>query len=438
MLGFWPGMVSSSGSSFLLGRAAYSHDERRGRADMELVLCGRSAVQYWLTPPLLRDADALGAFSLAQLAGLGLVDEALVSCRKNESRPMDVLHNRLLSDFIGISLPVHFMVDVEENRRGNRFFTLHVRPAWLSKEHLVSLGAGISVLSPELSLLTSPWARDPIALARLMFSFCGIYSVFRGTNRANLLLRELNTQGELSRIVRDAPKLYGYSDAAGKPLQFTDSDGDRLPWIPVFDRKGALTDLWQRPPLTSVEALEETSRSLEGVRGIKAARRALSLVVNGSGSPEETRAVLMLCSGAWNGAEAWSRPSLNRRIDLSPEARQLAGTAYCIGDLVWADKKRVLEVQGMAHHADQSGFYIQAGRRPALESMGWEVAEIVPLQLSDLNQFDILLPSLAARMGEPLQRKTPAFLARRAAFHEKLYGTSSQEEEGERSAEVVS
>lgn len=389
---------------------------------MTIIICGASAWQYHRTPPLLRDAELdpkrIRASAIDDL-DLALRSKAL---RANASETERLIGGRLLHDLKGLTLPVHVMVDSPSpSLRRTRLVAPHRMPSCLSGTALQDLGNGLKILPPTLSVLIRPDVTSPIRRALIMFEACGIFSLTPHTSPLELTAHELTLHGSLCREQFAHSGVFGYSDELGRPLGEVDPLGLRRSWTPAFDRMGNLTDLWLRPPLTNVEELEALLPSLRGIRGIKEAARGLEITRNGASSPAEVFCALMLCSGTWAGGESWGSPDLNRRIALSPEAQALAHRSFCIADILWPESSSILEVEGREYHADRQGFRIATGRRAALESMGYNLAEITYEQMANLELFDAVLPSLGKRLGFEPRTRTEAFLKRRNRLHSELF-----------------
>lgn len=401
------------------------------RLSMDNVICSTSAGEYFAAPDCIRERELAPEVAVApEPVGAGL-PARLFRLRANAREVDAQVLGQLLTHLKGVSLPVHVYVDPACSMHRTDLVIPHKRPAWLEARHTKSLGGGLSVLLPEVQLLLNKRSQGVIQVAMRMFEATGIYAICSEAPLARLLLRKLVECGAVSRDMHADKRVYGYSDHRGLPLGFLDTEGEPLPWTACFDRFGNLTDMWKRPPITSCEHLArmlEEFRDLakdrsSGFRDGVIAGRALRLVREGSASPAESKANLLLCAGWRYGGESWGSPDLNREIVYSEEARRIAGAAYCYGDAVWSGAKNVVEVDGYGFHADDLGFRIVTGRNAALRSMGYNVIELTTFQLADLEQLDALLPVYAEQLGFPLQKRTPAFLRRRDALHRELFGT---------------
>lgn len=389
---------------------------------MDIIICDISAWEYWRTPPQLGSIEIPLDELQAALGEASALVRALKSQRSNIRDPERLVAGRLCGELKGLSLPVHVMVGKALGGRCSDLIHIHTVPKHLPSGGVVSLGGGLSVLSPELTLAIHCQQRTVTQIAKMMYEACGIFSLCPSNERIDHVVRKLVSEGVLYRgCVPASQGIYGYYDATGTPCSFLDYEGELLPWSPSFDRRDSITDIWSRPPLTTMEQVRGVAANLSGVRGIQEVRRAVKIARDGAASPEEVKAHMLLCSGTWVGGESWGDPMLNMRVDLTLEARALAHRQFCIADFLWKDRLGDLEVNGEAFHADARGFAVESGRRAALESMGYRVVDINHEQMANLELFDTMLPAMAKALGFPLQERTPAFLRRRDALHRELF-----------------
>lgn len=387
-----------------------------------VILCDISAWQYWRTPPLLREGwlsleRMLGAIpsnsSLSELAG---------PSRANAREADRLVRSRALFDLKGVALPIHVLVDARASLRAGALVVPHRMPVGLPPEDIVDIGNGLAVLSPEATACLSFTGRSIVETAKMMFEACGLFSALPRDPRLQLVVEDARAAGLLMREESDRLGVSAYQDERGKPFGSFDHGGLRKPWVPCFDARGSMTDLWKRPALSSVERMRACiARMPARAYGMRTARRAIGMVHDGAASPEEARACMLLCSGAWYGGMGWDAPDMNRVIPFTPSARTIARMPYCIGDMVWQGRRSILEVQGEAFHASEHGFRVATGRTAALESMGYAVAEVTHSQMADLELFDYLLSVLAMKLGFPCHCMSRAFLERRERLHGELF-----------------
>lgn len=382
---------------------------------MDTTLCGLSAWDYLRTPAMLREVEMPAG--LARSAGM---PHTLLSVRHDARDADRLVSSRLLTTLKGVSLPVNAITGSASSSHASRLVVPYRCSNETIAEFRIDLGGGLYVLSPEAMICCLASTTDEYVIAKMMFEACGLFSLLPPTRRLVAFVGQLVHDGVLTKEACPC-QVFGYSDERGRPLPTIDPSGEEIGWAPSFDRKGRITDLWKRPPLTSVEKIGEAADAFElGQR--HPVRRALAMVCDGAASPAEVKANLLLCAKREFGGEAWERPHLNRKILFSAEAVRLAHQSQCFADSLWMGSRGVLEIQGEAFHADEEGFRVASGRTAALESMGYSVAELLNEQLASLELWDAVLPTLAKKLGFDLEPRTERFLRKRTLLHRALFG----------------
>lgn len=387
-----------------------------------IILYASSAWAYHRTPPVVRHAEIPEEVAYLPYPEGGDLPPALKLPRSNAADSTRAVYARMRLDLKGIDLPAHVLVDHCSAPRSTAFLTYHRTRKLPPRSHLIALGGDLYVPTPELALLHLAQTESPPQLALDMFEACGTYAGFCPTGPARYTLDQLVEAGFLDHA-EDLPGITSFYDADSRPLPLVDSSGDPLPWKPAVNRFGKLDNLWRRPPLTSSERLACFAKTLGHGGSAQTMRLAASWVQDGSASPLETRMALILCLDPRYGGEAWPRPHLNQRIDLTPEAQTLSGGTYRVADLFWPDLNVDLEVNGMAYHADRHGFAQASSRRAALEAMGCTVLEISFDQMRSYDKLDAMLQTFSAKTGMPLQDRTKGFVAAREHLLDELFGS---------------
>lgn len=380
-----------------------------------IVISGNSAFAWWRTPPIIRDT-ALPADALKNIPSRAQELKALLlrPSGQNEGAVTEPLRSRILSDLKGIPLPIEVCTDEIKRHKPTPLYTVRHASVETLKPHLVDLGGGLYVANPELAIVQMMNRISDIEALHMLYEANGIYAIFKPTPlasiTANLIERELGTA-----CWEAASKsgINAYWNESGSRCPMPSYEDDTAGWTPCLSRTGAMTTLWKRPSLTTRERYELETTRMKHLSGLRRARKLAPLIVEGAGSPLETNMVMIICLPPELGGEGWSIPYLNRRIALSPGARLLSGSSFCIGDQVWPDSKLVLEENGKEYHADRDGFAEHSGRRAALESMGYIVQEITYAQMSHYEQLEAILLSIATQFGFSLQPRTPAFIRKR-------------------------
>lgn len=384
---------------------------------MDTVICDISALEYWRCPPIIREVELPG-----EMADRAMLPSMLFSRRANARWDECAVGERLLTDLKGIALPVHLMANTANRRPLEGCFAFHRYSPRLAAQ-AVSLGGGISVLTPAATLAHLARRLSTPKLLLLAFELAGTYSILHKTPAMDLVLNELLGQQVVSRKAQESrlDHFREFYDAQGRMASFFGRNGSELPWELSFDRYGRPTDLWRRPPLMSVEDLLLAAEELRGIQGSKRLVATSRSTHAGSASPLETRALLMLCLSCRNGGQGWPWPSINRRVDFDAEARLVSHQSYAVCDQLWPDRNFAIEVLGEEYHVDKDGFKLQTGRTAALEHMGIQVQELTYEQLADLEKFDVLLQTAAAKGGFPQRRQSAKLLEKRRELHTELF-----------------
>lgn len=392
---------------------------------MDAIICDISAWEYWCTPPAIRDVEIPIDIARAEKPdGLGL--EWLSNATRLNARPLDAsIRERLLTDLKGVTRPVHIMLP-ESSRHSSDFVIAHRVPKDLPSSCIVDLGNNLSVLSPSYLLVKSPRKTDPIALALAMFEACGIYAVSPTNERMSFAFDLLRREGALKENGELNPdaKICEYYGTDGRRASFLDGEGDQLPWSVCLPLGKTTSNLWKRPPLTSIEQLTDLAVDLQGKTGNRTITQALSLALDGSASPLESKIALFLTADMRFGGEGWPKPRLNQRISFDDAALKLAYQGHCVVDQLYPSTMGVVEVNGEGFHSGDLTFKKETGRIAALESMGYSVVCFTYDQVSDLEKYDSLIEQRAKTLGLKLANRTASFLNRRNTLHGKLFPTS--------------
>lgn len=390
---------------------------------MDPVITGISAWQYWTTPPVIGEVDLPEGIAFAPHPnGVGLRPE--LRCDRGNARELDALvAGRLLIDLKAVDTPVHVMADAALSRTPTALSWPHKQVDWLESSDLVPLGGGLKVLSPHATLLSLARGMNVVSLALFIMEAAGLFAIWNETPAASFVLNALLAQGVVDEAVQRARRnhLREYYDARGTRVAPLGRGGGGIPWELSFDRNGLPTDLWKRAPLTEVDEVRAYALSKSGARGSRKLLEAVDLAINGSGSPLESRALLLMCADCWKGGEGWKVPWVNRRVDYTPAAKRLTNTSYAICDQLWLESGIDVEINGFGYHADRQGFLVKSGRTAALENMGLTVFDITYSQMADLEQWDARVQALSRVLGMGIRARTSAFLERRECFHEQLF-----------------
>lgn len=391
----------------------------------DAIVCDLSAWQYWSTPPAIRKAILPLELAITSMPEDDEFPASVLAPRKNARIADAIVASRLFAELKGVSLPVQMIACSQKSRLVTPLVHPHRMRVDLADSELYDLGGGLAVTSPEATLRHLARKHSFGFVLQKMYEACGIYALVPQTSRVKATVNLLVEEGALSRDAIGAmPSISAFYDASGTIVSHVNSEGKALDWKPAVDRSGNITDLWKRPQLVSLDSLlmhTETAAQVRRARGVACALRAARQVMEGSGSPLESKAAIMLFAARNIGSEHLTRAKLNHTVELTDEAKLLAKQDSCIADALDSQRGLIFEVNSKAFHADRDGFVERSGRRAALENMGYTVMDITNDMLSDLEQFDAFLTSLEKKGGIRLRKKSAPFLQRRDLLHAELF-----------------
>ena len=115
-------------------------------------------------------------------------------------------------------------------------------------------------------------------------------------------------------------------------------------------------------------------------------------------------------------------PVMNLPMELSSDARAIAGQARAAGDLYWPDHSILVEYDSDAAHATRRSRDME--RRDGLESMGIRVLTITTEQVRDFDRLDACLSLLARRLRGRSRAVPSEARERRRMLHRELLARS--------------
>lgn len=187
-------------------------------------------------------------------------------------------------------------------------------------------------------------------------------------------------------------------------------------------------ELVEREPITTIRAIDRYLHKVDGAKGIKAVRRALSCVQERSRSPRETDLCLNLGMPARQGGQALPPFEVNRRIELTDQARSLTTKRYLECDVVWMSKHTVVEYNSDEWHLNTEQTLADLEKITALQRMGMTVLPVTTRQLADYAAFKALVQGLRKALGVRDQ-ESPALDRRRMRLHADLMEVERRERE---------
>lgn len=235
--------------------------------------------------------------------------------------------------------PVHLLVPDQRRRISDSGRCSHVWSGVIADGSLIRVAPSIFTASPEFNLLLEMRDRSLIDRVLAIMGFCGIFAI-------------------------------------------DESSEDRFV---------------KRPQLTTVERLRSFAEGLGGGFGSHLLLEAAGFALERARSPLEARFALVLTMPWEMGGFAFPRPELNSRVDVGEKGSVLVGRSSLECDMVWHERRIVLEVNGRLRHEGRFGDDLT--KASALEMNGYSVRFVTSQQFRSPHQMLVLGSWLMERLG---------------------------------------
>lgn len=153
-----------------------------------------------------------------------------------------------------------------------------------------------------------------------------------------------------------------------------------------------------RRALLTPEELTSYLDEAGGLMGAKKVRSALRHALYPTGSPLETKTVLLLTLPVKIGGYGLCRPEVNYVIRPKADEISISQYAQYEVDVCWPDRLTIIEVDSYAYHAKAEQLDTDAKRRNSLKAMGWKVTTVTAGQLSG-DALDVLARQVSRDLG---------------------------------------
>ena len=161
---------------------------------------------------------------------------------------------------------------------------------------------------------------------------------------------------------------------------------------------GGEVEYTARRPLTTRAALQKFVKSNSGLKGSRAAEKALVRVRDGSRSPMETATALAIVMPRCRGGLGFKGVELNRRIDIPDEFRNLTTSSYFEVDIFAPRRNAGVEYDGGTHEeATRRAHDVE--RLATLNAMGVSVQTLTKSQFANQLAFHRAMNAVARMFG---------------------------------------
>lgn len=264
----------------------------------------------------------------------------------------------------GYSIPVDIALATSSARRPSSKVRPHVYSSRLPNNSFCCVGGGLFVSTPEFCFLQMASQLPLVKLIELGFEFCGSYS----------------------RACPDRDATYNHQQ------------------------------------LTTTTRLLTFVTQMKDVRGHVKAGRALSYVIDNSGSPMETILVMLLTLPYRLGGFGLPKPSLNVKVEPSKSTVKSSDRMYYICDLLWEQKKLAVEYDSEQYHSGAEKIYRDSKRRNLLSVMGYPPIILTKQQLYSMTELEKVVYLLARKLGKQLKHRSSGFAVAHRELRRVLLG----------------
>ncbi len=256
--------------------------------------------------------------------------------------PSGPLRGSLPPELGHLSKPIHCLCSSKHKNLAGDVVFHHYQRAALPAGAVRSVTPRIGVVSPELALAQSAGLLSFAELVGLMCEFCGTFSI---------------------------------------------SDD-------------ALHGMFSRDPLSNVKRMRAFEQAASNLFGLGPFGVAVPYALDGSRSPAETAAALLLSLPRARGGYGLRGTELNRPIVLASEARKNVGISRLRPDISWPGSPVCIEYDSSEFHREESRIANDARRKNAFIQSNLYVITMTKLQLGNRLEMDKVAKQAAAKMGK--------------------------------------
>ena len=274
---------------------------------------------------------------------------------------------------------IHLLLDSRAKRRSTVGAVCHATPCHLPEQSFMHISDDVFVASPELLFVLEANRLDLIETILLGFEICGRYSA----PPASLATR-------LEKISRKAAK--------------------------EFAERG----FFDRPPLTNTRKIGAFLEKLEGIHGIRTAAAALPHIIDGSASPMESIAAMLLCLPFRYGGFGIEQPIMNARVDMTGKIASLSAVESYECDMLWPKANLVVEYDSELEHTSKQRIAKDSRKRTELLSQNLTVITLTKHQIYHAPSMEIVAREVARLTGRRVRKGTFGLSDERIALRKTL------------------
>lgn len=178
-------------------------------------------------------------------------------------------------------------------------------------------------------------------------------------------------------------------------------------------------------PLTSLRDMSAFLRAHQQIYGASQTLRAVDLAIDGLGSPYETVLYLLLCLPRKLGGYGFPKPLANSPIAPNARESRVVAQRQFYPDLLWPEKRLVVEYDSSEHHCSPDQVERDARRRNDMESMGYRVAAANRSIITSERLFAHFADNVRRSLGLKSRKETAHCKEARAQLRKLLLAPNS-------------
>lgn len=178
-------------------------------------------------------------------------------------------------------------------------------------------------------------------------------------------------------------------------------------------------------PLVSLRDMHAFLHAHQQIRGASKALRAIDLAIDHLGSPYETILYLLLCLPRKLGGYGFPKPVANQSIAPKSRDAHLVAQREFYPDLLWPDRRFIIEYDSLEHHSAPEKAEHDARRRNDLESIGYRVMVANRSIISSAALFSQFADNVRRELGVRSRSETTHYLNSRMQLRKLLLTPNS-------------
>lgn len=246
-----------------------------------------------------------------------------------------------LSAKYGFDIPIHVSVSNKAHRHLGKSFNSHYMAGCLPKNSFIPIEKNVAIASPELCFLRASRFLNIPSLVVLACDLCAIYT----------------------RSISDPIGQIGHT------------------------------------PITNTNKIRSFLDDVKDVKGIKKAKTAIRFALDQSNSPMESKLAAISQIAISRGGYHILKPELNGKIKLNENGKNLVNRDYISCDMVWRDKRVVIEYDSNRFHLDKRQHYYDKQRITALQFSGYTVISITAENLQNFHSIENIFFLIRSKLG---------------------------------------